>query len=462
VIPPQVRATVLGYARQHDLLRPGPLLVAVSGGTDSVALLVLLAELAPELGLVLQVGHFDHRTRPRAAAADAAFVAGLAGAVGAAFRMGRAERRPASEDDARRARYAFLRHAAGEVGATAVVTAHTRDDQAETVLLHATRGSGLAGLAGMRPSRDGIVRPFLVLSRADTVAICAAEGIVPREDPTNRSLRFARNRVRRRVLPELERINPQATVALARLAESAAAASDRSASAAQAALDAAQDGDVVRLERLERLDPAVREAALVRWWEGLSGRSLSAANRLALASLARSSAGSAALDLPGGRALREYQRLLRIAPGTPSAGPTPAEIPLRAGDPVQWQGWTIILSADPDPGLPLVVPAPARGPLVVRGRRAGDRIGRDLRMKVQDLFTDAKVPARMRDTHPLVTTGDGAIWWVVGLGHAFPAMDTGRWLGARPPEGVTWSIADRARSIEAQDPHGKDERHELR
>ena len=459
MIPPQVRATVLAYARQHDLLRPGPLLVAVSGGTDSVALLALLADLAPELGLVLHVGHFDHRTRPKAAAADAAFVAGLAATVGAPFRMGRAERRPASEDDARRARYAFLRRAAGEIGATAVVTAHTRDDQAETVLLHATRGSGLAGLAGMRPSRDGIVRPFLVLSRADTVAICAAEGVAPREDPTNRSLRFARNRVRRRVLPELERINPQATLALARLAESAAVASDRWASAAQAALDAAREGEVVRLERL---DPAVRDAALVRWWEGLSGRSLSAANRRALASLARSTAGSAALDLPGGRALREYGRLLRVAPGAPAAGPPPGEMPLRAGEPVQWQGWTIVLSTDPDPGLPLVVPAPARGPLIVRGRRAGDRIGRDLRIKVQDLFTDAKVPARMRDAHPLVTTGDGAIWWAVGLGHPFPATDAGRWLGARPPEGVTWSIADRARSIEAQDPQRKDERHELR
>jgi len=83
-------------------------------------------------------------------------------------------------------------------------------------------------------------------------------------------------------------------------------------------------------------------------------------------------------------------------------------------------------------------------------------------MKVQDLFTDAKVPARMRDTHPLVTSGDGAVWWAVGLEHAVPVTDSGRWLGARPPEGVTWSFADGTRSIEAQDHTGKDERHELR
>ena len=465
MIPPPLRATVLAFARRHDLLRPGPLLVAVSGGTDSAALLTLLADLGPELGLVLHVAHFDHRTRPRAAAADAAFVAGLAAAVSAPFRLGRADRRPTSENDARRERYAFLRRAAAQIGATAVATGHTRDDQAETVLLHATRGSGLAGLAGMRPSRHGIVRPLLGLSRADTVAICVAEGIVPREDPTNRSLRFARNRVRRRVLPELERINPQAAGALARLAEAAASASDGSARAAALALDDARDGDALlldRLDRLDQLDPVAGETALALWWEGVSGRSLSATNRRALSALARATAGSARLDLPGGRALREYRRLVRVSPGGASARSAVATVALRAGEPVLWEGWTILLSVEPDPGLPLRAPAPPSGPLTVRGRRPGDRIGPDLRTKVQDLFTDAKVPARIRDRYPLVTTGDDAVWWVVGLGHAVPATNGRRWLGARPPEGVTWSFADGARSIEAPDPPRKDERHELR
>ena len=465
MIPPQLRATVLAYARQHDLFRPGPLVVAVSGGTDSTALLLLLGEVAPELGLVLHVAHFDHRTRPRAAAADAAFVAGLAAAAGAPVRVGRAERRSTSEDDARRARYAFLRRTVVEAGAASIATAHTRDDQAETVLLHATRGSGLAGLAGMRPSRDGIIRPFLALSRTDTIAICAAAEITPREDPSNRSLRFARNRIRRRVLPELERVNPQAAAALARLADAAAAASAARQRDAEATLAAALDGDAVLLDRLDPLDPLRRDAALARWWERSTGRSLSTANRLALAALATGTAGSAAADLPGGRALREYRRLSRVdhAPrrlGQTSAAPDPVTLAL--GDRIDWQGWTIVLSAEADPAMPLHAPAPATGALIVRGRRAGDRIGGDLRIKVQDLFTDAKVPARMRDAHPLVTTGDGAVWWAVGLEHAMPPSDTGRWLGARPPAGVTWSFADGTRSIEEQDQPRKDERHELR
>src|SRR5712691_6475109 len=129
--PRQIIASVRLYARRHHLLRPGPLVVAVSGGTDSTALALILSELREERGLVLHVAHFDHRARPRAAAADAAFVADLANHIGATVRVGRADAKPNNEDDARRARYAFLRRVAQELGATAIATGHTRDDQAE-------------------------------------------------------------------------------------------------------------------------------------------------------------------------------------------------------------------------------------------------------------------------------------------------------------------------------------------
>ena len=220
--PTAIRATVRDYIRAHQIFRPGPLVVAVSGGADSTALLLLLSELADEFGLVLHVAHFDHRIRPRASAREAEFVAQLANRVGAPIRVGRATTRLRSEDDARSARSEFLRRAAREIGATAIATGHTRDDQAETVILHLVRGSGVAGLAGMRPLANGVARPLLAITRADTVAVCKAARIRPLTDPSNRSLTFARNRIRRNVMPQLAKLNPRVADAIARLADAAA------------------------------------------------------------------------------------------------------------------------------------------------------------------------------------------------------------------------------------------------
>jgi tRNA(Ile)-lysidine synthase len=411
----KVASAVRSYARAHNLLRPGPLVLAVSGGTDSTALSLLLAELREEFGLVLHVAHFDHRARPRAAAADAAFVAELANHIGATLRVGRADAPPKNEDDARNARYEFLRRTARDLGATAIATGHTRDDQAETVLLHITRGSGLAGLAGMRPERDGIVRPLLALGRADTVAVCAAARVAPREDPTNRSLRFARNRIRHRVLPELAKLNPDITSAIARLADAAAAVADISAGHAAATLAAAASQETVALDRL----PAhgeTRAGALAIWWEQRTGRRLAARQRAALAQLAASSEGSRSLDLPGGRALREYTTL-RIAARsegqaankkTSGNGP----ITLEQGSTADWHGWRFAFVVDLNGGSKVAHLDAER--VIVRGRRPGDRMNGSQGAKVQDVFTDAKVPARERDQWPLVTVG-AAIVWIPGI-----------------------------------------------
>jgi tRNA(Ile)-lysidine synthase len=407
-----ILSTVRAYARAHSLLRPGPLLLAVSGGADSTALALLVAELREEFGLVLHVAHFDHRARPRAAAADAAFVGELANRVGATLRIGRANAAPKNEVDARNARYEFLRRVARELGATAIATGHTRDDQAETVILHVTRGTGLAGLAGMRPERDGIVRPLLTISRADTVAICAATGITPREDPTNRSLVFARNRVRHRVLPELAKLNPEITTAIARLADAAAAVADIAADHAAAILEPASRDDAVALDRLPDTGDA-RADALALWWERRTGQRLAARHRSALARLAASTNGSRSLDLPGGRALREYTTLrvatdsLRVAAG-PEGTEKEGPMTLERGSTVDWHGWRFAFVVDLN-GSSLVGQVDAER-VTVRGRRPGDRMNGPRGAKVQDVLTDAKVPARERDAWPLVVADDAVVW----------------------------------------------------
>ncbi len=483
-----VLSTVRSYARAHNILRPGPLVLAVSGGTDSTALSLILAELREEFGLVLHVAHFDHRARPRAAAADTAFVAELANHIGATLRVGRADAAPKNEDEARNARYEFLRRVARDLGATAVATGHTRDDQAETVLLHLSRGTGLAGLAGMRPERDGIVRPLLAIGRADTTAVCAAAGITPREDATNRSLRFARNRIRHRVLPELAKLNPEIAKAIARLADSAAAVADLSAQRAAAVLEGATKGDAVpqspetnratASERVDTPDTAgdqradasgavasddavaldrlpsdtdARAAALALWWERRTGRRLTARHRSALAQLAASTDGSKTLDLPGGRALREYTTL-RLAPmvdNTVGNGP----ITLESGQTADWHGWRIAL--DVDLGAKADVGYVDAERVVVRGRRPGDRMIGPGRAKVQDVFTDAKVPARERDQWPLVLVDD-MVRWIPGI---TPPPPSGRSAlrALRMGEdslGVTLGNREQVASLKEQRPRG--------
>jgi tRNA(Ile)-lysidine synthetase-like protein len=461
-----ILGTARGYARAHGILRPGPLLLAVSGGTDSTALCLILEELREEFGLVLHVAHFDHRARPRAAAADAAFVAELANHIAAPLRVGRAAAAPTSEDDARNARYEFLRRVAHELGATALATGHTRDDQAETVLLHLTRGAGLAGLAGMRPERDGIVRPLLALGRADTALMCAAAGITPREDPTNRSLRFARNRIRRRVMPELAKLNPEITSAIARLAEAASTVVEVSADHAAVSLDAAtakngpeSDEETVALDRLPSHADA-RGDALALWWERRTGRQLAARHRAALAQLAASTDGSRSLDLPGGRALREYATLRMLARDHGMAttakkllrdGP----ITLERGGSVEWHGWRFALDMEIDGAAELAHLDTDR--VIVRGRRPGDRMNGPRGAKVQDLFTDAKVPARERDDWPLVTA-DEAVLWIPGI---TPPPRAGRTaLQARrlgeDPLGMTLGNREQVASLREVRPPGEE------
>jgi tRNA(Ile)-lysidine synthase len=411
VTPSAIRATVRDYIRAHQIFTPGPVVVAVSGGADSTALLLILAEIAEELGIVIHVAHFDHRTRPKQSALDADFVAKLANRIGAPIRVGRAERPTKTEDAARIARYDFLRRAAREIGAAAIATGHTRDDQAETVLLHMTRGSGIAGLAAMRPLRDGIARPLLSIGRKDTVAICRAAGIRPRTDPTNKSLKFARNRVRLEVLPELSKINPRASEAIARLADAAAELQTNDDRDVAEALARALDGDAIVIAGLK---PSVRSRALALAWRERIGQALDTRHRKALDELTATDEGSRSLDLPGGRAIREYG-LLRIVADRP-VGKSDPETPIELGREIIWNDWRLLFGgpARTNGAHEAYLPKNLLRKLVVRGRHEGDRMVSRPRKKLQDLFIDAKIPASQRSRWPVIASED-RVWWVPGL-----------------------------------------------
>lgn len=207
-----------------------PILVAVSGGPDSVALLRVLLAVRPAAKSALHVAHFNHRLRGTDADADEAFVRQLCGDHDLPYYAGHAEQRLATpvggdgvEAAARRARYGFFRQAADRVGARFLATAHTADDQAETVLHHILRGTGISGLAGIRPVRrlshaTTLIRPLLAVRRQLIIAYLESIGQAYRIDRSNDDTRFTRNRIRHGLMPEIARqFNPNVVDALLRL-----------------------------------------------------------------------------------------------------------------------------------------------------------------------------------------------------------------------------------------------------
>lgn len=228
----------------QELLRPGQtVVVGISGGPDSLCLLDVLHRLAVDWNLRVQVAHLNHRLRPEAAV-EAEFVRAEAEQRDLPFhtetcevRAYAAQHKQSMEEAARNCRYAFLTRLAEQIGAAHIAVAHTADDQAETVLMHVLRGSGLAGLRGMLPKTEmrnlgfaspnaqwplALIRPLLHVSRTEVVAYCAEHHLTPVQDPSNTDITFFRNRLRHELLPELETYNPNIRAVLSRTADVAA------------------------------------------------------------------------------------------------------------------------------------------------------------------------------------------------------------------------------------------------
>src|SRR5881398_2616700 len=204
----------------HHIFEPGErVVVAVSGGPDSLALLSILRELLPVVPLHLTVAHFDHGWRADSKD-DRDFVAAIAAKWGFDFHTARmATDSPHTENAARAARYAFLRQAVAQTNSTAVALGHTRDDQVETLLLHLLRGSGSRGLGAMRRRDGDLARPLLDIARHDIEAYLSRLHLTPRRDVTNADPRFTRNRLRQALLPAIDAFDPAARELLARTAD---------------------------------------------------------------------------------------------------------------------------------------------------------------------------------------------------------------------------------------------------
>jgi tRNA(Ile)-lysidine synthase len=412
---------------RRGMLKGGEIVVvAVSGGPDSLALLHSLVRLAPELDLTLHVAHFDHRLR-EGSASDAAFVGRVAAKLGlaATARAAGTSDTPkglSPEEIARERRYAFLEEVADAVGATRIATGHTLDDQAETVLMRAISGTGMRGLGGIRPLRGRVVRPMIDVRRSETEAFCRALRLKPRVDPTNADARFLRNAVRAELLPIIEgRFNARAVEALGRLAD---LARDDDALLEELAMSAlplepVEGGWRIEVDALLRLDPALQRR-VVR-----AAARLDSVDVRRVLELARTGSSGDAIDLPAPlKAWLEYGSLVvGRAPSRPDvASPIALAVPgVTELSPwgLQMRAWigTREPSGWPDGRLATVLDADRAGAsLAIRRPHAGDRfrpLGMQGAKKLSDFFIDEKVTRAAREQTAVVTNGE-VIVWVVG------------------------------------------------
>ena len=462
-----------GYSSENSPQYSGeggtPLVVGVSGGPDSTALLYCLYRLRKAWGLQLHVAHLNHDFRGEEADADAEFVTDLALELDLPVTVEKQdpiayqrERGISSfEQGARELRYAFLARVATSIGATRVAVAHTADDLAETVLLHILRGAGLPGLRGMTELADWpwplnlpqlqLLRPLLEATKAETVAYCNSLGRSFRVDTGNALPRFTRNRVRHSLLPLLaEEYNPRIRESLVRLAHTASLELDFLEKETddvwpQVLVDPekgeAEKGDPgsVSLHRqvLSKLHPALQRMVLRRAYILVAGdaRRLRESHLRAMAEAAGGRSSGQTLQLSGGWRLHVTYDFLRLTknpalecPYPPLAWEYPVSLPESSGEVAvtRLEGWKITMQMVTAPGPEQIAQAPSlaaylgrealgRG-LQVRSRRPGDRfqpLGMTHTKKLQDFFTDARIPESWRDRVPLLVT-DRGIAWVVG------------------------------------------------
>lgn len=441
---------VLTYARREGWFAAGDrVLVAVSGGPDSVALLHLLVRLAPELRLDLGVAHFDHGLRGEDSRADADFVAGLARRLGLPCHQGCAQVRDAARREqvslqmaARKLRLQFLQETRHGHGYDKLALGHTADDQVELFWLRLLRGAGLEGLKGMWPATPGgLVRPLLAVGKAVLLAWLEQESLPYRLDASNLSRAYLRNRVRLDLMPYLARgYNPRLAQTIWRtqrllqdderlLAREAAAAWDR------VARRLAGDCFALDLDRFFCLEPALQRRVLrtgvARLGADLTLTAPQVAALMALAGGERSggliSLGKEGENVQAARSGRALHLMKALPDPAPEATLLP-DSPAAVDSPAGWR-WRISRRACrpgdpwPPPEVAWLNPARVSLPLTARGWQPGDRfwpLGAPGPKKLQDFLVDAKIPRWLRPHIPLVAAAGGEIVWVAGVRIADP------------------------------------------
>ncbi len=466
---PDAVSRLLASFRCPDFFQPGRRIgVAVSGGADSVALLFLLLEVREKWGIVLSVAHFNHQLRGRASDADEKFVAALAAAHHLPFFVDRenisrkAKREQANlEETARRARYAFFDRLVSEGKFDKIAVAHTADDQAETVLAHIFRGTGLAGLGGIHPEAGAVFRPLLGLRRAELRAYLRNRRQIWREDASNRDCKRTRARIRLQLMPLLEKkFQPAVVDHLCQLADLAREDDAWLDSSAQLRLflDAREENRAWRVSLADLFRPIARPQQpgsrddlwsrqalaamskrmirlLVKRVKPRAGQ-LSSVHVDSVLRLALQPDAGKSLPLPGGVEVRRERNSLCFSPMTPESSgssksirePSARTVDLHSGEAevplVEHSSVLRFRVIDwPPQGRETKVAGAVldrdrlRVPLIVRNWRPGDLVhplGHQNRHRMSRLLNQLGVSRWEKVTWPVLTSG-GEIAWTRGL-----------------------------------------------
>ena len=383
---------LLSFVRQQELLVPGDQVTcAVSGGADSVALLFALYLLKDKLNIQLYAAHFNHHLRGEESDRDEHFVREFCHRYDIPLTVGEGQIFPGKkglEAAARDARYAFLRSLPGKIA-----TAHTADDNAETVLMHLVRGTGLKGLGGIAPQNGAVIRPMLSCTRQDVEDFCAEWCLRYITDSSNEADDFLRNRLRHHVMPLLKQENPQLSQNV-----SAMALRLRQDEDCLGALSRRHQMDVAELREMH---PALRSRCLEAFLKRSGVREPEASHIAQAESLVFSEKPSAFARFPGNICIARNYGFLTVQGEKET--PEPVELPVPGT--LVWGDYRITASEGGE-GL-LIYPD---GPVTVRSRASGDSIRLTGGTKtLKKLFIDRKIPASMRGRIPVVSVRRGVL-----------------------------------------------------
>jgi len=427
---PGLLEKVISYADEFDMLQgSGLILACVSGGADSMCLLEALLEISHTRSFTVGAVHYNHMLRGEESLRDEVFVRDYCAAHNVPFFSGSGDVRAHAnkygigiEEAARNMRYEFFFETAEKTGAEKIVTAHTADDNAETMILNLARGTGTNGLAGIPPVRGRVIRPMLCVCRKDVVNFISERAIPFVEDYTNSLDIFARNRVRHRVIPVIKEINPRFAEAMAATAELSRSDEEYLSSLAdqyvkECCVDFSADA-----EGLEELPIAISGRVIRK----LCGGNLSYKHVKAVLSLCSHNNPSASLSLPGMIVYREYGNIIfngeqkpaaeSFAPVYPSDGDS--VIFLRSGLKMSCKSTICGGKINKSFTSFLFKYTEICGKMTVRSRREGDTIrffGQTSTKSLKKLFIERRIPARKRAFIPIIADDEGVLA-VYGLG----------------------------------------------